>query len=81
LLTDREFELYKNLECGYCFEASEKDGVYSMASIGLVRLGFAQIDQGYRETARLTPLGKNFLRRERAMRNPVGRFFYRILAV
>ena len=84
MLSDRELKLFEKFLHGAFVEDEEAEEIYEMASTGLIRIGFSespQPEREYQETARLTPLGINMLKRERILRSPVKRFFYRLVNV
>ena len=81
VLTDREIELYKRFLNGGLLEEKETDEVQPLASMGIVRLGISKTKDGYKETARLTPLGEDLLKRDQILRRPIKKFFYRLLNI
>ena len=82
MLSDREFALFRKYLKGAILDGEDVDDVYELASTGLARIGFStEIEEGVRETARLTPLGHDLYKRELILRNPIKKFFYSLVNV
>ena len=79
MLTEREFEIYDKFQEGDYIQDDEREDIETLTSIGLARIGFASTGAKVRETAILTPLGKNIIQREKLKKNPIRRFFYSIV--
>ena len=75
----RVVEIAGRYEKGATLREEDIVTMYNLASIGLARIGAGLEGEVVVETARLTPMGQRFVRRDRIMRNPVSRFLYRTL--
>jgi len=79
MLTDDEYRTLARYGSAKVIEQADQQSVQKLAQMHLMELGCHETEEhDLQETVRLTAIGKRVLQREKILRSPVRRFFYKI---
>jgi hypothetical protein len=78
MILKKEFNILKKFSKGGIIQSEDKYFIKKLSSTGLLNIGFIKTINGYKETAKLTPLGESIFKEEKILRNPLRKFFYQL---